>query len=142
MNKFEIDVMSRAEMDRRLRAGEIPGGSAIISISTPEVSYRPLPFHLCDKCVVLEEQFDDVDTKRNDLIPMSAEDAARVVNFVNANKGKPIFVHCDAGQSRSAGVAAAISKFMSGEDDRFFRGIYTPNMNCYSKVLSAFYDTL
>lgn len=86
MNKLEIDVMSRAEMDRRLRAGEIPGGSAIISISTPEVSYRPLPFHLCDKCVVLEEQFDDVDTKRNDLIPMSAEDAARVVNFVNAIK--------------------------------------------------------
>lgn len=142
MSKFKINVMSRAEMDRRLRAGEIPGGAAIISISAPEVSYRPLPFHLCDKCVGLEGQFDDVDTKRNDMVPMSAEDAARVVNFVNANNGKPIFVHCDTGQSRSASVAAAISKFISGEDDRFFRGIYTPNMNCYSKVLLAFYGTL
>lgn len=140
MNKFEIDVMSRTEMDRRLRAGEIPAGSAIISISTPDVSYRPLPFHFCDNCAVLEEEFDDIDTKRRGLMPMSEADAVRVVDFINENKGKPVFVHCDAGQSRSAGVAAAISKFMCGNDDKFFSGAYTPNMNCYSKVLSAFHN--
>lgn len=39
---------------------------------------------------------------------LNDEDANRIVEFVNKYKDCYIIVHCDAGASRSAGVAAAI----------------------------------
>lgn len=45
-------------------------------------------------------------------------------------------VHCEAGQSRSAGVAAALSKWINGEDwDYFLNPKYTPNSYCYQTIL-------
>ncbi len=73
--------------------------------------------------------------------------ANNIVNFVNNfNEIDTIIVHCDAGQSRSAGVAAAIAKFFNGDDEQFFSGggmygspRYTPNRLAYRKVLQAFH---
>ena len=47
-----------------------------------------------------------------------------------------LYVNCAAGISRSAGIAAAISKFYTGDDDRFYKA-YVPNRCVYMKVLSA-----
>ena len=72
---------------------------------------------------------------------MSSGQAKRVAEFVNKieNDIDFILVHCEAGISRSAGTAAAISLANIGNDIEFFSsGKYAPNMNCYKLVLEAF----
>ena len=50
-----------------------------------------------------------------------------------------VIVHCEAGISRSAGVAAALSKHFLEDDSRFFSnaGLYLPNRLAYSVLLNA-----
>jgi hypothetical protein len=44
------------------------------------------------------------------------------------------------GICRSAGIAAAISKVLTGDDSRFFdKSRYVPNMLCYRLTLEALY---
>ena len=50
-----------------------------------------------------------------------------------------LYVNCAAGISRSAGVAAAISKFYTGDDERFYKE-YIPNRYVYMKVLEALHE--
>lgn len=52
-----------------------------------------------------------------------------------------IVCHCDAGISRSSGVAAALSKYYNGTDFEFFDPPYRPNMLVYTKVLNALNET-
>lgn len=134
---MKIHVLSRKAMAALLEQKEIPANAAIISISTPDVSYVPLPFCKCENLALLELQFDDVDSYSGGLEPMSWEQAESVADFVLGNRTREFWVHCDAGQSRSAGVAAAIAKYLFGDDSPFFQGGYTPNMKCYSQTLCA-----
>lgn len=88
--------------------------------------------------------FDDVEVTEKDerYHPISEDDARKIVDFVKRwkNKVDTIIVHCDAGQSRSAGVMAAISKWMTGSDMWVFdHSYYKPNMSCYRMVLNEFY---
>lgn len=55
------------------------------------------------------------------------------------NKVPAIVVHCEAGRSRSVGVAAAIVKAFGGDDTPFFQQ-RTPNMLCYRRVYNAAYE--
>lgn len=48
-------------------------------------------------------------------------------------------LHCDAGMSRSPGVAAALSKVLVGDDSQFFKR-YRPNMRVYRTLLERYYD--
>jgi predicted protein tyrosine phosphatase len=69
----------------------------------------------------------------------SNEQAAKVWSFV-ANRPADvtlIVVHCDAGVSRSAGIAAALAKVFLGDDTEFFGGRYRPNRRVYRAVLEA-----
>lgn len=85
--------------------------------------------------------FDDVITYCQGYYPITEQQARKIARFVMRYKDsrvEQIVVHCDAGISRSAGVAAAIAKYLNGNDDDFFiRSPYHPNMTCYSKVLFA-----
>ena len=86
--------------------------------------------------------FDDVTTYCQGYYPITEQQARKIAKFVMRYKDsvEQIVVHCDAGISRSAGIAAAIAKYLNGNDDDFFvRSPYTPNMTCYSKVLFALY---
>jgi predicted protein tyrosine phosphatase len=65
-----------------------------------------------------------------EAVPARREDASLVKVAVEANPGADILVNCEAGISRSAGVAAAISKALTGDDERYFRR-YRPNMHVY-----------
>jgi hypothetical protein len=72
------------------------------------------------------------------------EEAAKVVLLLNEHKPEGVICQCEAGQSRSAGMAAAIAKYYNGEDSQFFsrssgynaRG-YTPNRLVYNRTLEA-----
>ena len=87
---------------------------------------------------VLSLFFDDVDRPNKDAITDS--DAEKIVDFVNRYKNTvdQVVVHCSAGISRSAGVAAALMN-MLGQDDSviFDNPVYCPNMTCYRAVLNA-----
>lgn len=85
--------------------------------------------------------FDDID--HDAPTTMTAEQAKEIADFVNKYKDdvEQIIVHCDAGMSRSAGCAAAIMKYLFGNNESIFNSKkYAPNLHCYSLTLNAFYD--
>ena len=94
-----------------------------------------LPLMFCDADHPGKDVY-GYETLENDL--MSDEDARKVARFAEAHKDKRIIVHCDAGISRSAGVAAAIMKYYTNDDmNYFYSGQYCPNRWCYRKTLNA-----
>ena len=54
-----------------------------------------------------------------------------------------IIVNCEAGVSRSAGIAAALAKYLGQSDERFFnpRGPYCPNRYVYRTLLNVTMDS-
>lgn len=85
--------------------------------------------------------FDDID--HDAPTAMTAEQAKEIADFVNKYKDdvEQIIVHCDAGMSRSARCAAAIMKYLFGNNESIFNSKkYAPNLHCYSLTLNAFYD--
>lgn len=90
--------------------------------------------------------FDDVDRADGNEIPMSHYEANRIAFFVKGIAKdasiNSLIVHCEAGISRSAGVAAAIMKYMYGTDEAIF-GMpgFRPNMLCYRLTLEALMDS-
>jgi predicted protein tyrosine phosphatase len=52
-----------------------------------------------------------------------------------------VIVHCGAGVSRSAGLAAALAKWYNGSDLEFFKPPYAPNMLVYRTMLEALHAT-
>lgn len=89
---------------------------------------------------VLQVQFDDYDQGEPNCI--TEKDAEKIAEFVKrtADKVDTVIVHCEAGISRSAGVAAAISKYLFNDDTAIFNNRqYCPNMTCYRYVLNALF---
>lgn len=123
--------------------------SVIVSISSPLCDYDQKIFRSEENGVkdILRLEFCDADQHdvenhycEEDLL-MTDEDADRVVAFVekNVQPGTDIIVHCDAGISRSAAVAAAIARHYTGDDSCVFdSGLYRPNMWCYRKMMNAY----
>jgi len=93
-----------------------------------------------ERLATLRLEFFDIEESIGDLAMMSDDQAKQVVDFANAwkDKVKLFVVHCEAGICRSAGVAAALSKWLNGED-MFFYKTYCPNRWVYKQVLKAIY---
>lgn len=88
----------------------------------------------------ITECFNDTDETIAHFGGIDVYQAVEISNFVKTfwHEGIDIVVHCGAGQSRSAGVAAAILKYFTGDDSRIFDNKkYTPNMLCYRRVLGT-----
>jgi predicted protein tyrosine phosphatase len=89
---------------------------------------------------VLEIQFNDVERGKGCITKKQAIEIADFVRSVYPQVERFI-VHCEYGQSRSAGVAAAISKFYEGNSGGIFGNpAYYPNRTCYDYVLAALND--
>lgn len=132
---IQVTVMSRSDAER-YSYGPHDTEAALISISTPEERYDTKvyasPYNGIKR--VLRLAFDDVD---GGGWAMTAEDARQIAQFVAENKDRLIIVHCDAGVSRSAGIAAALLKFYNGDDTPIFDNPkYCPNMLCYRLMLN------
>lgn len=69
------------------------------------------------------------------------EDAKKVIDLVEAHpEAEDIIVHCTAGKSRSAAVAAALHKIYNGTDEPIFGNKrYHPNMRVYRMVLDEWH---
>lgn len=101
---------------------------------------RHIPYFVKDNLIIHYFDFDDVEEGSPDGFPISDSQAKHIAEVVNNNKDvEKIVVHCEAGVSRSAGVAAAIGMAINGDDSFIFNdGRYCPNSTCYRKVLEAF----
>jgi len=135
--------------NRRLATTENSIGlpHSIISISTPG---DPIPDVKTNEHTrgVLHLQFHDADASPGGLYTLFDIKMARaVVVFVRQwqERGVSTFrVHCDAGHSRSAAVAAALDKYFSDDDSKWWAGAgpygtpaYTPNRLVYRLMLDA-----
>ena len=94
---------------------------------------------------VLFLDFDDWDRPDPKEQLMTDDQAREIASFVTRyeknDQSFDLYVNCEAGMSRSAGVAAAISKALR-DDDEFFFKVYYPNMLVYRKVFNALVDNL
>jgi hypothetical protein len=149
-------VKGRQEME----SFETKGVWIWLSFHGPDEEKADISNYLERGCIdVLQLEFHDVDDRFKDLqkeYPTSSvgkklkffDDsmAVRIVEFVRKNLNfyddiHTIVCQCEAGVSRSAGAAAALSKCINGSDREYFNSIrYIPNMLVYRKIMNAWYD--
>jgi len=120
-----------------------PQGTAILISITDPASGNP-PFHGTYEGII-RLQFHDI----NEQFPegyffegvlFNSDDAKDILAFVKNHPDiDEIVVHCEAGVSRSAGVAAALSKIYLGDDTEFFGLCYIPNRLVYNTILNQHY---
>lgn len=137
--KVNVVVMSRKQFEE-YAAKRHNHTSAVISISSfrdKMVSEELIRNPYNNIQTVYRAVFDDVDTADTG---MNAIQAIEMADFIKMyiSKVDKVIVHCGAGQSRSAGIAAAILKFFTGDDSQIFNDRrFTPNMRCYRLMLEA-----
>ena len=138
---MNIEVMSRAKFIEYTKSNHRLT-SAVISISSPNEGIVHISNSQNNGVVLLyRATFDDTDRADNtSLVPLDLMQAEIMAKFVKGaiDKVDKIIVHCGAGQSRSAGIAAAILKYYTNDDTSIFNNPrYTPNMLCYRMMLTA-----
>lgn len=76
----------------------------------------------------------------DDMVFFSKMHANSIVSLVKENVGKVevIICQCDAGISRSAGIAAALAKCIQGYDHKYFER-YHPNRRVYRMIINEWY---
>lgn len=112
----------------------------ILSITDSDRPPLPLvPNHCC--LGIRHVVFDDVDggsgAVGRPVVPFDAALARTILDFwreARAAGAETFYVHCNAGQSRSPAVAAALTRLDGEDDDRWFRS-RTPNRLVYRTLL-------
>ena len=140
---MNIEVMSRRDFEKYAKESHRLT-SAVVSISS---YWGVIPNADCNKTNKISKIghwfFNDTDGRSEYDHAMNALQAIEIVQFVRMMEGHvdKLIVHCDAGQSRSAGVAAAFLKYYTGSDMAIFNNRkYTPNMRCYTLVLNELFS--
>ena len=141
---MHILILNKAKAER-LSYTDDSSDKVIISIRNP-IDDKPL-FNADNNTIkdILYLDFYDISYETQDIFKgypaMSDDDAVKIRDFVLKWKDKidTLWVQCDMGMSRSAGVAAGILKAL-GEDNSFIleSKMYYPNRLCYRKTLKAF----
>lgn len=125
---MQIEAISRTQAEQII----FPDDTLIISISNIDQSTPKINANN-----ILLLHFDDEEKPHANA--MTELDAKKIVDIVKLHKNKinEIIVHCGAGVSRSAGVAAALGKWLNGDDGFIFNNFkYCPNFTCYRLVLN------
>lgn len=116
---------------------------AYIQISSPDDVFPNLNVneHTAD---VLQIKFHDSDNySQNGIILFDTDTANSILTFVERYKDEieTLIVHCEAGISRSAGVAAALGKVYFKDDMFIFsKPRYKPNMRVYELIRYMAFD--
>jgi predicted protein tyrosine phosphatase len=125
----------------------------VISITDPNSEFASI--HPNESCLgILRLKFHDINNearkhieetyktspKANKMVYFSKKEASQIVDFVRAHLDliEVIVCQCDAGISRSAGTAAALSKYITGSDEFYFKH-YLPNSLVYNTILEEFH---
>ena len=133
---LEIKVMSRSEAQKTSYTVCVP----LIIISITDISTNRNTFAKNPNIYsILHLKFND--ESDSDKSAINTEQAKEIALFINIWKDmvELIIVHCEAGVSRSSGVAAGIMKYINNDDMSIFENPhFCPNITCYRKVLEAF----
>jgi predicted protein tyrosine phosphatase len=145
--RFHVRTLAEAEDNDPIAAPHV-----IISITTPGFPKANLAVnkHILG---VLRLAFHDLDRDPGPAfravygVPVLFEEvhAVAIVAFMANFEGRigDVVVHCNAGQSRSPAVAAALARFYNGDDREFFPiarsygRAYTPNRLVYRTLLNV-----
>ena len=110
----------------------------MISISAPNDKPK-LPINK-NRIATLSLGFHDIDKSLKEYKIFSKKDAYKIFEFLKLNKSiKNIVIHCDAGISRSPGVAAALAKIFNKDDSLYFK-TYLPNRLVYKTMLDVWWE--
>jgi len=128
MNQFNVFVLSRNKAEKKIFKAD----DYIISITDPHAKLADIK----GTQNILRLSFYDIDKPLKDLSgetfePITDSDAYQIVSFVgHSPSDSNIYVHCEAGISRSAGVAAAILRWFGGRgsDEDILRDIFRIDM--------------
>lgn len=92
----------------------------------------------------LNLQFHDSDVEKEGEILFSDDHARQILDFYEsmAEAGVGVmYVHCLMGQARSAAVAAALTKALTGDDSYYSsNGFHKPNMLVFRGVLNECHE--
>jgi predicted protein tyrosine phosphatase len=111
----------------------------LISITSPEEKWVSIPEN--GNCRgILQLKFHDIEHPSYGLVPFSENLAAKIRDFVEEHNDVAVIIcQCEAGISRSAGVASAlIKRYGMDESEIFTNGRYIPNLLVYKKLLEAY----
>ncbi len=98
----------------------------------------------------IRQEFWDTEDNVPGYDTISPSQALELAGFINDNQSRTFIIHCDAGQSRSAGIALAVECIVSHGGNRYQAGLspsftdterYSPNRKVYDKIMQA-WDTL
>ena len=129
-NTTNIKIFSRQAIERACAANPF-APVAIISITDVSEPLANIPANYNIRCC-LRLQFEDVfEDEAGAMCQADADDIAEFVYDIDENhiEADEIWIHCEGGVSRSAAVAAAISKHLYGDDMWVFQNPnYYPNL--------------
>ena len=74
----------------------------------------------------------------DDCVPFSGVEASAILDFITNNLAdiEMVVCQCEAGISRSAAIAAALSRIYNGDDSYFFEN-YMPNIDVYNSMIDV-----
>lgn len=140
--KFQFLVLGREE----IKDFTFEKPYLIISVTDPKNTDADI-VHSSNLVEILRLKFDDIG-KPNKFqfdnstdVLMNSEQAKLILEFVkeNLNKIDLIICQCEQGMSRSAGIAAALSKIMQNEDEYFLKN-YWANRWVYDLLIETAND--
>ena len=140
---MRVEVRSRQTVNHRNGRSD-DETVAVISIADPDDNHPEILISELGLQGTLRLSFHDLD--REDLPKkyklMSDEDGRQVAEFVERHKDVDLLiVQCDAGISRSSGMAAAILKHQTGDDSQIFGNRrFIPNRWVNKKTREALAD--
>ncbi len=137
---FDIVVRNRAEAQHYWTERN----HAIVSITDPKSESVTFPGQYAtdikNRFGIHRTQFFDSDIRHAKFFdkypPMTEVQATEIWLFVQSveKEIEELLVHCEAGVSRSASVAAAISRYLGENDDDWFK-FYIPNRYVYRTLI-------
>lgn len=120
----------------------------IISIADPKGTFANIKTNEYT-CYVLQLRFHDIDTVVKDyndhLEPemFQVSDAQNILQLIKVyGEAQEIIVQCEAGLSRSPGVAAALSKIINGTDSYYFKHHSGLNRRVYKMIIDSYYGPI
>ena len=143
---MNIEILSRTKAIK-LSYTDFAKDKVIISISDP--FNEKAHFNQGNSSIkeVLYLSFYDISEETKDIFggysSMDPEDAKKIAHFVNKWKDKvdTIWVNCEVGVSRSAGIAMAIMEYLNMDITPISETTtYYPNMLCCDLTKKAFKD--
>lgn len=136
---MELIVTDRASIERGI---VIRDRYIVISIYDPEKPKPSIPQRAGMRAVLYIPFHDAEPTSQLDLPAeiqlMTIDDAQQIWEFVQKHRDHvgTIVCHCEQGMSRSPAVAAALSKLLGEDGDRFFLE-HQPNEYVYRMMLEC-----